>query len=63
MLNFDLVQVGIAAGETKNPKLNVPKAIYGTFWRILLFYVVSIFVMGLVIRHDDPHLLVLLNSN
>ncbi|KAJ3086101.1 hypothetical protein HK102_013513 [Quaeritorhiza haematococci] len=49
--------VGITAGETKNPRKTVPKAIYGTFWRILLFYILSIFVMGLVIRNDDPHLL------
>ncbi|KAI8903544.1 amino acid permease/ SLC12A domain-containing protein [Gorgonomyces haynaldii] len=49
--------VGIAAGETINPQENVPKAVNGTFWRILLFYIGSILVMGLVIRNDDPSLL------
>ena len=49
--------VGITVGEVKNPKVNVPRAIYGTFYRILIFYIASIFVMGLVIRHDDPKLL------
>lgn len=49
--------VGITAGEAQNPKVTIPKAIKNTFWRILLFYIVSIFVMGLVIRNDDPSLL------
>lgn len=48
--------VGLTAGETKDPKRNVPKAVHGTFLRILLFYISSIFVMGLVIRHDDPRI-------
>jgi lysine-specific permease len=48
--------VGIAAGETLDPAKTVPKAIYGTFWRILIFYILSIFVMGLVIPNNDPRL-------
>ncbi|KAI8591809.1 amino acid permease/ SLC12A domain-containing protein [Geranomyces variabilis] len=54
--------VGITAGEVKNPRKNVPKAINQTFWRILLFYVSSVFVIGLVIRNDDPSLLDSANS-
>ncbi|KAI8923841.1 amino acid permease-domain-containing protein [Entophlyctis helioformis] len=49
--------VGVTAGEAVNPRVTVPKAIRQTFWRILLFYVISIFVIGLVIRNDDPSLL------
>ncbi|KAJ8323864.1 hypothetical protein BDV3_002196 [Batrachochytrium dendrobatidis] len=49
--------VGVTAGEAINPSKNVPKAIKQTFWRILLFYVIAIFVMGLVVRNDDPSLL------
>jgi lysine-specific permease len=49
--------IGITAGETLNPKTTIPKAIKNTFWRILLFYILSILVMGLVIRNDDPFLL------
>lgn len=49
--------IGITAGEAVNPRVNVPKSIKGTFWRILLFYLGSIAVMGLVIRNDDPSLL------
>ncbi|KAJ3156315.1 hypothetical protein HDU89_004097 [Geranomyces variabilis] len=46
--------VGVAAGETANPRKSVPRAIRNVFWRILLFFMCSIFVMGLVIPYDDP---------
>ncbi|KAI1307352.1 hypothetical protein EDD11_004499 [Mortierella claussenii] len=49
--------IGIAAGESENPRKNVPKAIKQVFWRILLFYIVSIFIIGLVIPYNDPNLL------
>ncbi|KAG0261116.1 hypothetical protein BG011_001329 [Mortierella polycephala] len=49
--------IGIAAGESENPRKNVPKAIKQVFWRILLFYIISIFIIGLVIPYNDPSLL------
>ncbi|KAF9111276.1 hypothetical protein BGX27_005140 [Mortierella sp. AM989] len=49
--------IGIAAGESENPRKNVPKAIKQVFWRILLFYIISIFIIGLVIPYNDPNLL------
>ncbi|KAG0078546.1 hypothetical protein BGZ92_001420 [Podila epicladia] len=49
--------IGIAAGESENPRKNVPKAIKQVFWRILLFYIFSIFIIGLVIPYNDPNLL------
>jgi lysine-specific permease len=49
--------IGIAAGESENPRLNVPKAVKQVFWRILLFYVLAILVIGLLIPYTDPHLL------
>ena len=49
--------VGLAAAETANPRSNVPKAIRTVFWRILLFYIGSIFVVGTLIRYTDPNLL------
>lgn len=33
-------------GEAKNPRKTVPKTIRRTFWRLLIFYVGSIFVVG-----------------
>ncbi|MEN8646291.1 amino acid permease [Bacillus toyonensis] len=49
--------IGVAAGESKNPKKNVPKAIKQVFWRILLFYICSIFVIGLLIPYTHPDLM------
>ncbi|KAF9160892.1 hypothetical protein DFQ26_005076 [Actinomortierella ambigua] len=48
--------VGIAAGEAKNPRKNVPKAIRQVFWRILLFYVLTILIIGMIIPVNDPEL-------
>lgn len=49
--------LAIAAAETKNPRRNVPRAAKNVFIRVFVFYVVSIFVVGLVIPSNDPHLL------
>lgn len=49
--------VGIVAGESKNPKENVPKAIKQVFWRILLFYMLSIFIIAMIIPFTDSRLL------
>ncbi|MGV9183088.1 amino acid permease [Arcanobacterium canis] len=49
--------LGIAAGETKDPEKNVPKAIKSVFWRILLFYVFAIAVIGFLVPYTDPTLL------
>src|SRR6202046_3303453 len=49
--------VGLAAAETADPSRNVPKAIRTVFWRILLFYIGSIFVVGTLIPYTDPNLL------
>lgn len=48
--------VGIAAGESEDPRRSVPKAIRQIFWRILLFYILAIFVIGLLIPYDNPYL-------
>lgn len=49
--------IGVAAGESENPKRNVPRAIKQVFWRILIFYILAIFVIGLLIPYTDPNLL------
>src|SRR5450755_1743673 len=49
--------VGLAAAETADPSKNVPKAIRTVFWRILLFYIGSIFVVGTMIGYTDQNLL------
>lgn len=49
--------IGVAAGESENPRKNVPIAIRQVFWRILIFYIFSIFVIGMLIPYTDPSLL------
>lgn len=49
--------IGIAAGESKDPEKNIPKSMKQVFWRILLFYVLAIFVISLIIPYTDPNLL------
>lgn len=45
--------VGVAAGESEDPEKNIPKAINTIFWRILLFYMGTIFVVGALIPYTD----------
>lgn len=49
--------IGVAAGESENPRKNVPKAIKQVFWRIVLFYILAILIIGLIVPYDDPQLL------
>jgi lysine-specific permease len=48
--------VGVAAGESENPRENVPRAIRQVFWRILLFYALAILVIGLLLPYNNPQL-------
>jgi amino acid transporter len=48
--------VAIAGAETRNPRVIIPNAIRMTFWRVLIFYVVSIFIVGLLVPYNDPNL-------
>ncbi|KZV99166.1 hypothetical protein EXIGLDRAFT_726231 [Exidia glandulosa HHB12029] len=47
--------IGVTVGEAQNPRKNIPIAIRRTFWRILVFYVGGVFVIGLTVpstNHD-----------
>ncbi|KAJ3117797.1 hypothetical protein HDU96_005578 [Phlyctochytrium bullatum] len=48
--------VGLTAGEAANPRKSVPRAISGTFWRIALFYIGALFLVGLIVPYTDPRL-------
>ncbi|KAL1622916.1 hypothetical protein SLS56_008524 [Neofusicoccum ribis] len=39
--------VGAAFGETPNVKKEVPRAIFWTFWRIMIFYIGGVLVLGM----------------
>lgn len=49
--------VGLAAAETANPRKSVPTAIKQVFWRIALFYIVALTIVGMLVPYDDPGLL------
>ncbi|WP_311509976.1 amino acid permease [uncultured Corynebacterium sp.] len=49
--------VGVAAGEAEDPERTIPRAIRTIFWRILLFYIGAIAVIGFLIAYTDPNLL------
>ncbi|KAK5961777.1 dicarboxylic amino acid permease PWA37_001150 [Arxiozyma heterogenica] len=48
---------GIVAAEAKNPRKNIPKAIRLTVYRIIIFYVVTILLLGMCVAYNDPKLL------
>ncbi|MFP7415833.1 amino acid permease [Priestia filamentosa] len=45
--------IGITAGEAKDPKKTLTKAIQSTIWRILIFYIGAIFVIVTVYPWDQ----------
>jgi amino acid transporter len=49
--------VGIAAGETSNPRKTMPSAIKKTFYRILFLFCLTIFFVGLLVPYDNDQLL------
>ncbi|KAK0736967.1 amino acid permease/ SLC12A domain-containing protein [Apiosordaria backusii] len=48
---------GLAAAESERPEKSVPKACKQVFWRIAFFYILNLFIMGLVLPCDDSRLL------
>ncbi|EYE93248.1 amino acid permease GAP1 [Aspergillus ruber CBS 135680] len=48
--------VGLAAAEAANPRKSLPTAIKQVFWRILLFYLVSLTLIGLLVPYNDNQL-------
>lgn len=49
--------VGLAAAETANPVRSLPSAIKQVFWRVIVFYVLGLFFVGLLVPSDDPRLI------
>ncbi|GFP56986.1 hypothetical protein ACSS6W_004467 [Trichoderma asperelloides] len=48
--------VGVTAGEAQNPRRSIPKAIKLTFFRILIFYCLSIFLVGMIVPYNSKDL-------
>ncbi|CAN3359490.1 dicarboxylic amino acid permease [Diutina catenulata] len=49
--------VGITFAETRNPRKSIPKAIRLTFYRIVVFYILSILFLGMCVSPRDPLLM------
>ncbi|KAL9023607.1 MAG: hypothetical protein Q9196_007095 [Gyalolechia fulgens] len=49
--------VGLAAAEATDPRKSLPTATRQVFWRIATFYVLSLFIVGLILPSDSEALL------
>ncbi|KOS22736.1 Dicarboxylic amino acid permease [Escovopsis weberi] len=48
--------VGVTAAEAQNPRRTIPKAIKLTFFRIIVFYCVSVLLVGMLVPYNSPEL-------
>ncbi|KAF2834964.1 amino acid permease Dip5 [Patellaria atrata CBS 101060] len=48
--------VGVTVGEAQNPRKTIPRAIKLTFYRILFFYVLSVFLLGMIVPYNSEDL-------
>ena len=48
--------MGVTVGEAQNPRKTIPRAIQLTFWRIMIFYVLSVFLLGMIVPYNSPEL-------
>ncbi|GMG39859.1 unnamed protein product [Ambrosiozyma monospora] len=48
---------GLAAAETANPRKSLPSATKQVFWRITLFYIISLTLIGLLVPYTDKRLM------
>ncbi|KAI1194844.1 amino acid permease [Nemania serpens] len=48
--------VGVTVGEAQNPRKTIPRAIKLTFYRIVIFYIISVFLVGMIVPFDHPQL-------
>lgn len=48
--------IGLAAAETGNPRKEIPKAAKQIIWRIMIFYILSLFLITLIVPYTDPRL-------
>jgi yeast amino acid transporter len=49
--------VGLAAAECENPRKTLPRATKQVFWRITIFYMLALFLVGLIVPYNNPQLL------
>lgn len=49
--------VAIAASETESPRRNITKAVHRVFYRIVIFYILGVLMIGMLVAYNDPALL------
>ncbi|SCW00201.1 LAFE_0B11672g1_1 [Lachancea fermentati] len=49
--------VGLASAETEDPRKSLPRAAKQVFWRITLFYIISLCLIGLLVPYTDKRLI------
>ncbi|ODQ64470.1 hypothetical protein NADFUDRAFT_74895 [Nadsonia fulvescens var. elongata DSM 6958] len=48
--------IGVTAGETRNPSRIMPKVVRTVFWRIVIFYILTVFLIGITVPYTYPNL-------
>jgi amino acid transporter len=46
---------GLAAAESENPRKEIPKATKQVVWRICIFYIVNLFLVGLIVPENSSY--------
>lgn len=49
--------VALAAAETKNPKKSLPAAVKQTFWRVAIFYLLTMLIIGFLVPYTNDDLM------
>lgn len=48
--------IAMAAAETQNPRIAIPKACKRVFARVSIFYILSVLIVGMLVPSNDPGL-------
>ena len=48
--------IGVTVGEAQNPRKTIPRAARLIFYRILFFYVLSVFFLGMLVPYNSKEL-------
>lgn len=56
LLSGGTESIAVTAGETKDAAKVIPRVVKNVFWRILLFYVLSIIIVGFDVPYNYPNL-------
>ncbi|PYI08878.1 amino acid permease [Aspergillus sclerotiicarbonarius CBS 121057] len=55
--------VGVTVGEAENPRKTIPRAIKLTFFRIVVFYILSVLLVGTLVPYNSKELIFATNQS